>query len=92
MCELWLVFLDEDKSFQDLLDMQSEPGEWHPKPSWVHYDTTVSHESKEKGDRRIDTETWNLNRVGEHIILCYVDDPRLVWNAAPLMIVEAPTE
>jgi len=90
--ELWLVYLDEGKTIQDQLDLQSEPGEWHPKPSWVHYDSNVSRESKEKGDVRIDTETWRLNRVGEHNILCYVDTPQLIWFAAPLMIVENPSE
>ena len=90
--ELWLVYLDEGKSFQDNLDMQSEPGEWHPKQSWAHYDSVVSRESRETDGERIDTETWSLNRVGEHTILCYVDDPRLLWFAAPLMIVESSSE
>jgi len=90
--ELWLVYLDEGKTIQDLNDLQSKPGEWHPKPVWVHYDSVVNRESKEMGDGRIDTETWRLNRVGEHIILCYVDHPRLIWNAAPIMIVENPSE
>lgn len=86
--ELYLVYLDEGKTIQDLNDLQSEPGEWNPKPSWVHYDLALSQESEQKGDKRIDTETWSLKRVGEHTILCYVDDPRLLWHAAPLMIVE----
>ena len=40
--ELWLLNLDDGKTFQDHLDLQSKPGEWYPKPSWAHYDSRVS--------------------------------------------------
>ena len=87
--ELWLVYLDEGYTIQDQLDLQGEPGVWIPKPSWAHYDSSVSRESKEEGDVRIDTETWDLNRVGEHNILCYVDTPRVIWFAASIIIVDS---
>jgi hypothetical protein len=31
--ELWLINLNEGKTLQDMLDLQSEPGEWYEKPS-----------------------------------------------------------
>ena len=87
--ELWLVNLDEGKTIQDQLDLQSEPGVWFPKPDWVHYDSRVANESQEQNGNRIDTETWDLSKVGEHNILCYVSSPeQLLWFAAPVYIVE----
>jgi hypothetical protein len=90
--ELWLVYLKEGKTFQDHLDLQSEPGEWYPKPPWVSYDSRVTGESQESKGKRVDTETWKLDRVGEHTFLCYVPSPSMLWFAAPLMIVETPTK
>ena len=90
--ELWLVNLDEGKTIQDELDLQSEPGEWHEKPSWVHYDARDSYKSQESNGKRISFETWRLDKVGEHIILCYVVNPQMLWFAAPIIVVEAPSE
>jgi hypothetical protein len=90
--ELWLVYLKEDKTFQDHLDLQSEPGEWYPKPPWVSYDSRVSGESEESDGMRVDTEIWRLDRIGEHTLLCYVPSPAMLWFAAPLMIVDTPSK
>ncbi len=90
--ELWLIYLEDGKTIQDHLDLQSEPGEWYPKPSWVHYDSRVSSESEELEGRRVDSSTWKLDRVGEHTILCYVASPQKLWFVAPLIVVEAPSE
>ena len=90
--ELWLVYLDDGKTFQNHLDLQSKPGEWYPKPSWAHYDLRVSLESEELEDRRVDSSTWRLDRVGEHTILCYVPYPQKLWFVAPIIVVEAPSE
>ena len=90
--ELYLVNLDEGKTIQDELDLQSEPGEWHAKPSWVHYDSSVSRETQKSNGRRIDTQTWRLDIIGEHIILCYVSSPQMLWFAAPITVVETTSE
>jgi len=90
--ELWLVYLEDGKTFQDHLDGQSEPGEWYPKPSWVQYDSRVARESQWSNGKRVDTETWDLFQVGEHTILCYVGFPQLLWFAAPVMVVEPTSE
>lgn len=90
--ELWLIRLKEGKTFQDVLNEQSEPGDWYAKRDWQYYDAIVSVESKESEGRRIDTYIWNLPQVGEHAISCYVDSPRLHYWVAPITIVEAPSE
>ena len=90
--ELYLSYLESGKTFQDNLELQSEPGEWYPKPPWVQYDIDISHKSQELDEKRVDTDIWRLDKVGEHTILCYVDDPRHLWFAAPIMIVEENNE
>ena len=90
--ELWLVYLEDGKTFQDHFDLQSEPGEWYPKPSWVIYDTRVSFEFQESNGRRVDSSTWKLDKVGEHTIVCYVSSPQMIWFAAPFMVVETPSD
>jgi len=90
--ELWLVYLDDGNTTQDLLDGQSEPGDWYPKPIWAHYDSGESNKSEELEEGRVDTYTWKLDKVGEHTVICYVGYHKLLWIGAPLMIVEAPSE
>jgi hypothetical protein len=90
--ELWLLNNNDGKTFQDHLDLQSAPGVWFPKPSWSHHDSRVSIESEELDGRRVDLSTWNLRKVGEHTIICYVSSPTLLWYVAPLMIVQTPSE
>jgi hypothetical protein len=90
--ELWLVNVDEGHTYQESLDLQSEPGEWYPKPDWHHYDYTASRESQQLDGERIDREVWKLDKVGLHVILCYVSSPQLIWFPAPIMVVEAPAQ
>jgi len=87
--ELWLVYIDEGKTFQDHLDLQEKPGDWYPKPSWDHYATRIYGHSEDINGARVDIETWNLDHVAEHIIFCYVSSPQMIWFAHPLFIVEA---
>ncbi len=93
--ELVLVNLDEGKTIQDLLDGQSEPSEWYEKPPWAHYDANYTYKSQESNGKRVSIETWLLDKVGEHTILCYVGSgrqPQMLWVVAPIFVVEAPSE
>jgi hypothetical protein len=89
--ELYLVNLNIGKTTQDLLDGQSEPGDWYPKPAWAHYDRQVAIETEQLEDRRVDISTWSLERVGEHTILCYVASPQMLWMPGFINIVEPPS-
>ena len=90
--ELWLLYLQEGKTFQDHLDLQYLPGVWYPKPPWVFYDARVSVAYPELNGESVELSTWKLDRVGEHFIICYVESPKKLWNVAPIMVVEAPSE
>ena len=86
--EMYIVYLDEGYTTQDLLDGQSEPSEWYPKPPWVHYDRLNSSKIEKSEGKKVNTTTWILDRVGEHTILCYVNSPRLLWIPAAIIIQE----
>ncbi len=86
--ELWLLYVDSEKSFQDLLDEQSEPGEWYAKPSWCHYGSKISGESEETDGGKVEIAVWDLRWVKEYAIMCYVDSPRNLWFVAPINVVE----
>ena len=90
--ELWLVNYDDGKTSQDMLDGQSEPGEWYPKPSWAHFDSRITSKWEELEGGFVTTSIWKLDRVGEHTIICYVRSPQKIWFPASFMIIEATSE
>ena len=91
--ELWLSNLEEGKTLQDLLDGQSEPSEWYPKPSWADYDKKISFEYETVNDIRVIISTWSLEKVGVHTILCYLDIPeKKIWHIWSIDVVEADSE
>lgn len=84
---LWVQYDDEDKTYQDYLSRQSQPGEYFPKPAWVRYDTQVEKESRRFDDYRIDIETWRLDSEAMHVILCFIDSPnKELWFGAPIYV------
>ena len=85
---LWMLHLHEGKTHQDVLDRQSEPGELFPKPGWAHYDTQIERDSQMVKDYRIDIETWRLDEVAIHLIICYLDLPHMTWFPAPINVQE----
>jgi len=86
---LYVSRLLDGKTFQDLLDLQSEPGEYVPKPSWVIWQGRRPTERIAEGEHLY---TFVLNKEGEHSIELYVSSPRSLWFCAPLKVIEAPSE
>ncbi len=77
--------LTDGKTFQDLLDLQSEPGESFPKPSWVVYAQKYSSP---------DSEYWiyELDEPGEYALYVWGSSPEILWFCAPRHVMEAPIE
>jgi hypothetical protein len=90
--EAWLVYLEDGKTFQDLLDMQSEPGEWDPKPSWAYYAGRGSVKSEESNGKEVVFTKWSLDIAAEYIIFCYIPSPQMIYYAGPVMVVESSSE
>lgn len=90
--ELWLLYLDEGKTIQDELDLQSEPGEWYPKPTWVHYGEKISKKYERTDEGKIEISLMDLKLLKEYTIMCYVNSPRKLWFVAPIYVVETLSE
>ena len=87
---LYVSRLTDGKTYQDLLDGQSEPGEYYPKPDWVvHAIEPGSAWSKPDGG---EVHTYFLTREGEYAIYLGTDVPPSLWFCAPLRVIEAPSE
>ena len=84
--ELYVSNLNDGKTFHNLVDMQGEPGRYFPKPEWTHYDSRISRETEKLEGRRVDTSTYNLDVVGEHVIYCGTYQPQGLWFGAPLFV------
>ena len=77
-------------TYQDILDMQSEPGEYFPKPSWV----------VESRMKLVGTENWPIDKVytfyldtvGEHGFSADALYPPSHWECGSFQVVEAPSE
>ena len=85
---LYVSRLVDGKTFQDMLDLQSEPGEYYSKPSWVIYPGRTSERIAEGED----LFTFSLDKEGEHAIYLFGDWPLSLWFCAPLKVMEAPSE
>lgn len=88
--DLWVSLLRDGKTFQDLLDRQSEPGEYLPKPSWVLHDSSIRRGWNESVDGEV--FTFMLNKEGEHAIYIGGYSPETLWFCAPIMIIEASSQ
>ncbi len=82
---LWAGKLNNGKTFQDLLDLQSEPGESFPVPSWVVFAQKYSTSDSED-------KIYVLDEPGEYSLSVYNPFPETVWLCAPLHVMEAPIE
>ena len=85
---LYVSLLLDGKTYQDLLDLQSEPGEYYPKPSWVVH-TKGGMRRNAKGEH---VWTYSLDIEGEHAIYLGSAFPHSLWFCAPLKVIEAPSE
>jgi hypothetical protein len=88
--DLWLARLHDGKTFRDLLDLQPEPGEYYPKPSWaVHPPKSTIGLNKKTGGKDM---VFDLDEAGEYSMAVGGYNPRSLWLCAPLWVVEAPSE
>ena len=81
--DFWVCRLLEGKTYQDVLDLQSEPGEYFPKESWwVHppgyYSTTA------------DVWIFIFDEAGDYFI--FEATKHNAWMCAPFTVIEAPSE
>ncbi|MCK4516777.1 MAG: hypothetical protein KAU31_16060 [Spirochaetaceae bacterium] len=83
--DLYISTLSDGKTYQNLVELQREPGEYWPKPEWVTHDREVG-----ITDIRADgseLHIFMLTREGRHAIYLGRNHPFGLWLCAPLLIV-----
>lgn len=83
--QLWINHILEDKTFEDLLDWQPEPGVYVPHPSWIeHPRSTYSLEAK--------ITVHFLDQVGNYATLVGGYNPSSLWFCEPFRVIEVEGE
>jgi len=79
--EFWVSQILDGKTYQDVLDLQDEPGDYVPKPSFI---------SNAPGYFDNDDEVWRimLGESGDYYIV--LGHKHWMWHCVPLQVFEAP--
>ena len=89
---IYVSHLTDGHTYQELLDPQSEPGEYYPKPNWVVYATKRDFEFERNEAGTELAWTFFLEEEGEYAIYIGGSKPDDLWFCAPLQVVEDPDE
>ena len=86
---LYISFLIDGKTLQDIVDLQSEPGVYYPKPGWV-----ISLEKKEvkKIAEGETAYTFSLDEEGVYAIYTYSPSTSSLWFGASLKVIKPPSK
>ena len=92
--KLWTQRITEGKTYQDLLDLQNEPGEYVPKPDWVvSAIETGSARDKPDGGK---VYTYKFVSEGEYFVGLWIyattTAPMKRWFCAPFLVKEMPSD
>ena len=88
--DLWVGRILDGKTYQDMLNLQSEPGEFIPQPSWTVHQRQLGKAWNESIGGEI--YTFDLNNEGEHYIVVGSYSPKSVWFCGSFQVIEAPSE
>ena len=88
--QLWSGRILDDHTYQDLLDLQNEPGEFIPQPLWIVHPPQINKEWYESVGAEV--YTWSFVEEGEHELSAGTFSPLSVWFCDSFHIVEAPDE
>ena len=79
--QLWVNQILNDKTFEDLLDWQDEPGVYRAAPTWIeHPCSTYSYE--------VEKTVHYLDQVGSYATLVGSINPASLWFCEPFRVVE----
>ncbi|TET35286.1 MAG: hypothetical protein E3J69_05375 [Anaerolineales bacterium] len=89
--DLWAGRFLDGHTAQEYFDLQSEPGEYYEKPSWV----VEPRQEGTGGDASDGGEVFilHMDDEGEYILALGSYGPLSLWNCLPqLLVIEAPSE
>ncbi len=79
--QLWVAKLNDGKTFQDLLEPQTEKREYYPKPYLITYPKKYLVADK-------DYFVFILDEPGEYALYIYTLTPEVLWFCRPLFVNE----
>ena len=82
--DLAVNHLIDGHSFQDLLDLQSEPGEPFNKVYWMSHPFYFTRDHK--------VWTYSFDEAGEYVVLILQHVYKGIWICDPFQVTEAPIE
>jgi hypothetical protein len=85
-----LARLLDGKTFQDMLDLQIEPGEFITSPSWTVNPIALGFTWHESIGGKV--YTFSLNKEGEYVTGVWSPSSISYWLCAPLWVIEDPSE
>ena len=88
--ELWSGQIIGGHTYQDLLDLQSEPLEFIPKPNWIFHPRLLSQELDESVGAEV--YTWRFVMEGDYELTAGTYSPPSVWICGSFQVVVAPDE
>ncbi len=83
---LYVSYVFDGHTYQDLVDMQGTPGRYWPKPDWVEYADVLDGWMNES--RTVYFATYALEE-GEVVVYTGSNRPATLWFCAPLKVTEA---
>lgn len=86
--DLYVSMMVDDHRYQDLLDPQTRPGEYYPKPSWVVYATQTDGPPSGRILAEDEREYQYTLDQPEHPHVIYLGTARSLWFCSPLEVVD----
>jgi hypothetical protein len=80
----------DDHTYQDLLDLQNEPGEFIPQPLWIEHPPQINKEWDESVGAEV--YKWRFVNEGEHELTAGTYSPLSVWFFGSFQVLAAPDE
>ncbi len=86
--ELYVSMLLDGHGYQDLLDPQTGPGDYYPKPSWVVYATRTPGAPSGRILAEDEQEYRYTLDQPEHLHVIYLGTPGGLWFCSPLEVTD----
>lgn len=86
---LYISLLLDGKTLQDMIDLQSAPGVYYPKPSWV---ISIEKQKVKKIAEGETAYTFSLNEDGVHAIYTYSPSASSLWFGSSFKVIKPPSK